>query len=65
MSGVREVVDELEDHVSADDAPALQSGREQPKVWRRHWSPTKQLVTALAATAGLGLLATAAAGHRS
>jgi hypothetical protein len=63
MSGVREVVDELEAHETADDVPALHGGRELPAMWNRHWSPTAQLVTALAATAGVGLLATAMTKH--
>jgi hypothetical protein len=60
ISDVREVVDELDAHVNPDNVPALQGGREQTRAWHRPWSPTKQLVTCLAATAGLGLIATAA-----
>ena len=60
ISGVREVVDELDAHTSAEHVPALQGGREQAGPWHRPWSPTRQLVTCLAATAGLGLIATAA-----
>lgn len=61
MSGVSEIVDELDARKSADNVPALQGGREHPSIWRRQRTPTGQLMTALAATAGVGLLARAAA----
>jgi hypothetical protein len=61
IGGVREVVDELDAYTSAENVPALQGGHEQAGIRHRPWSPTKQLVTCLAATAGLGLIATAAA----
>jgi hypothetical protein len=61
MSGVREIVDGLDARESADNVPALQGGRDYPTIWRRQWTPTGQLITALAATAGVGLLARAAA----
>jgi len=64
VSGVREVIDELDAHESAKNVPSLQGGSELPGIWRRQWSPTTQLVTVLAATAGVGLLAKAAATTR-
>ena len=64
VSGVKEVVDELNAYETAENVPSLQGGSELPTMWNRHWSPTTQLVTALAATAGVSLLAAAAAGTR-
>lgn len=63
VKGVREVVDELQAYESSDNVPALQGGAELPSMWNRQWSPTTQLVTALAATAGVGLIAAAATRH--
>lgn len=64
VRGVREVVDELDAHQTAEGIPSLQGGAELPGMWNRHWSPTTQLFTALAATAGVGLLARAATSTR-
>lgn len=64
VNGVREVVDNLETHETAANVPALQGGRDLPSMWNRRWSPTVQLAAALAATAGLGLMATAMSGVR-
>jgi hypothetical protein len=60
VGGVWEVVDALDTHESAENIPSLQGGIEVPRV-RRRWSPTTQLMTALAATAGVGLVARTAA----
>ena len=60
VKGVQEIVDELDARDSSDNMPALQGGTVLPAPWRRHWSPTTRLVTALAATAGAGLIARAA-----
>ena len=59
-AALREVVEQLDAYTSAENIPALQGGREHAAIRHRPWSPTKQLVTCLAATAGLGLIATAA-----
>jgi len=64
VPGVKELVDELDAHETAENIPALQGGSELPSMWNRQWSPTTQLVTALAATAGVGLIAAAAAATR-
>ena len=48
VAGVREVVNELEEHKEAGNIPALQDGGTplglQPEIWQREWSPTTRLV---------------------
>lgn len=48
VAGVREVVNELEEHKEAGNIPALQGGTTppglQPEVWQREWSPTTRVV---------------------
>ena len=62
VAGVSDVVDQLDAHETADNIPALQGERSQPAGMRRRpWSPTARMMTAMAATAGIGLLARAAA----
>jgi uncharacterized membrane protein len=82
VAGVREVINELEEHKEADNVPSLQGGSTpppQPDILQRRWSPATRAVTgssgialatyglshrtipgALAAAAGIGLLARAA-----
>jgi BON domain len=60
VNGVASVVNELDEYRDAVNMPALQGGREVRGIWQREWSPTTRLVTALVATAGVGLLARAA-----
>jgi uncharacterized membrane protein len=60
MPGVHEVVNALEEHEHADDAPLLQGGRTparpRPDVFQRRWTPTTRLMIggAGAALAGYG-----------
>ena len=62
VKGVCEVVDQLDAHETATNVPALQGEGSMPaSMWQREWSPTTRMVTALVATAGVGLLARAAA----
>jgi hypothetical protein len=48
IGGVREVVNELEEHKEAANIPALQGGSTppglQPEIWQREWSPTTRLL---------------------
>lgn len=83
VAGVRDVVNELDEHKAADNVPSLQGGSTpqapQPDILQRRWSPATRVVTgssglalatyglsrrtmpgALAAAAGIGLLARAA-----
>ena len=50
VSGVREVVNEFEEHKETGDVPALQGGSTppglQPELWQREWSPTTRLIAA-------------------
>lgn len=48
VAGVREVVNELEEHKQAGNVPALQGGSTppgiRPDIWQRQWSPSARLV---------------------
>jgi uncharacterized membrane protein len=48
IAGVREVINELEEHKEAGSIPALQGGSTppglQPGTWQREWSPTTRLI---------------------
>jgi osmotically-inducible protein OsmY len=63
MDGVSEVIDALDVHDEPVHVPALQRGRTTPAAWRALGSPTGRMMTALAATAGAGLLARAVTRH--
>jgi hypothetical protein len=61
VSGVRGIWDELQPHAEPGNIPALQGGSTPRPLWQRSWSPAARACTAaLAATAGIGLLARAA-----
>jgi BON domain len=60
VNGVRGIWDELQVHTEPGNIPALQGGSTPRPFWQRSWSPTARACTALAATAGIGLLARAA-----
>ncbi len=59
IRGVRQVVNELEKYREAGNVPALQGGSAPRGIWQRAWSPTARAITAVAATAGAGVLARA------
>ena len=65
VAGVREVVNELEEHKETGNIPALQgvSTRPglQPEIWQREWSPTTRLVAGGTGVALVGY----AASHRT
>lgn len=62
VKGVCEVVDEMNPHQTAGNMPALRGeGRMTRGMWDREWSPSARMMSALVATAGVGLLARAAA----
>lgn len=63
MDGVSDVIDELDVHDEPGHVPALQGGRSLSSAWRALESPTGRMMTALAATAGAGLLARAVTRH--
>jgi uncharacterized membrane protein len=58
VHGVRDVVNELEEHNQAGDVPALQGGARpsglRADVWQEHWSPATRL---LVGGTGVGLMA--------
>ena len=60
IKGVRDVVNELDEHDEPGNVPALQGESRRSSPWRGDWSRTTRLLTALVATAGAGLLARAA-----
>jgi hypothetical protein len=61
IRGVGEVIDQLDAHDTAENIPALQGEGSSAGGMRREWSPTARMMTAMVATAGVGLLARATA----
>jgi hypothetical protein len=61
VNGVRGIWDELQLHSEPGNILALQGGSTPRPIWQRSLSPTARVCTALIATAGIGLLARAAA----
>ena len=58
VPGVREVVNNLEEHKEPGNLPALQGGTTphppQPDIWQRRWAPTTRLLVCSAGTALAG-----------
>jgi uncharacterized membrane protein/osmotically-inducible protein OsmY len=58
VGGVREVVNQLEEHEEAGNIPALRGGSTppelQPDIWQREWSPTTRLLVGTMGTALTG-----------
>lgn len=61
VNGVKDVINQLEEHKQAGDIPALQGGRQRPgyrtEFMQENWSPAARLLAAVAgsALAGVGL----------
>jgi hypothetical protein len=62
VRGVRDIVNNLEEHSEPGNVPSLQGRRSQRRTRSdlSQWSPSAKLATCMAATAGFGLMARAA-----